>query len=95
MTDRVPPDLRERQRALDHRLGAAADQGAGDVVWHLRQPLLPKRDVERVDEVGRRIDQRAVEIEDDGEHDVAYRPPMGRARANRMRSAALPLGATP
>ena len=56
------------QRPLDHALRAAADQRPGGVVGNRRQAVLREGEIERVDQVGGRVDQRAVEIEDDGEH---------------------------
>ena len=50
---------------------AAADHRTGLVVGHRRQSVLGQGEVERMDQVGRGIDQRAVEIEDDGQHDLA------------------------
>jgi hypothetical protein len=38
--------------------------------------VLREDEIERADEVGRRVDQRAVEVEDDGEHVLS---PSGRA----------------
>ena len=53
--------------AFDHAAGAAADHGARLVVGDRRQPLAREHDVEGVDQVGRGVDQRAVEVEDDGQ----------------------------
>ena len=52
------------QRALQQRLDAGADHRARLVVRHRRDAWLRQNDVERVDEIGRGVDQRAVEIED-------------------------------
>ena len=57
------------QRALDHAPRATADQGSRLRVRHGRQRVARKGEVERLDEVGGRVDQRAVEVEDDREHD--------------------------
>ena len=52
--------------ARDHRAGAAADQIARGVVVDRRQSLAREHHVEGVDEIGRGIDQGAVEVENDG-----------------------------
>ena len=57
---------RQRKPALDHAPRAVADQGAGDVVGDRGHALAAEDDVEGVDEVGGGVDERAVEIEDDG-----------------------------
>ena len=57
-----------RQAALDHAAGAAADHRPRGFKRDGGQAFARQDDVERVDQVGRGIDQRAVEIEDDGGH---------------------------
>ena len=52
--------------ALDHRAGAAADHVARRLIGHRRQAFAREHDVEGVDQIGRGIDQRAVEVENDG-----------------------------
>src|SRR5262249_42211260 len=66
-------DLRNRhdgatgfEPALDQLAGAGADHVARGFEWERRQALAVEHEIERVDEVGRGIDERAVEIEDDG-----------------------------
>jgi ribose 5-phosphate isomerase A len=56
------------QSLLDHAAGAAADQGAGFLVRDRGQSVSGEGEVERIDQVGGRVDQRAVEVEYDGEH---------------------------
>ena len=53
------------QPALDQLAGAGADHVARRRERHRRQALARQHVIERVDQVGRGIDQRAVEIEDD------------------------------
>ena len=53
------------ERAFDQRARAAADQVARGLVSDRRQTLAGEDSVERDDEIGRAVDQRAVEIEDD------------------------------
>ena len=60
-----------RQRIFDHPPRSSADQRPGGFEGNDRQSLLREGVVERIDEVGGGIDQRAVEIEDDGEHALA------------------------
>ena len=64
-----------RKPALDHQAGAAADHVARRVVGNRRQALAGEDDVQGLDQVGRGVDQRAVEVENDGEggHDRGYR----------------------
>src|SRR5262245_36738298 len=59
------PPLR-RQAVSNHRTRAAADHVARHVVGDGRQPIAGENDVERGDEVGGAVDQRAIEIENDG-----------------------------
>ena len=56
------------ERAFDHASCAAADHAPGGVVFDRRQALPRQNEVERRNEIGSGIDQRAVEIENDGEH---------------------------
>ncbi len=56
---------------LDHAPRAAADHRTSLVVGHRRQFVLGQGEVERIDQVWRGIDQRAVEIEDDSQHGLA------------------------
>ena len=51
------------EAALDQPAGAGADHVARGLQRHRRQALAVEHEVERVDQVGRRIHQRAVEIE--------------------------------
>ena len=67
------------QPAFDHPARAAADHVARRVVVDRRQAFAREHDIERVDQVGRGVDQRAVEIEDDGEGGHAFRLSFGRA----------------
>ena len=59
------------QRPFDHAPRAATDHRTSLVVGHRRQFVLGQGEVERIDQVWRGIDQRAVEIEDDCQHDLA------------------------
>jgi hypothetical protein len=49
-------------------LAPPPNQGPCGLEGNDRQPPLREGVVERIDEVGGGIDERAVEIEDDGEH---------------------------
>ena len=51
--------------ALDQLAGAGADHVARRLQRHGRQAFAAEHEIERGDQVGRGIDQRAVEIEDD------------------------------
>ena len=59
------------QRPFDHAARTAADEPPGVVVGDWGEALAREDQVERRDQVGRGIDQRAVEIENDGEHGIA------------------------
>ena len=50
---------------IDHHPGAKADRLADGLLWNWVVPPPDQRVVERVGEVGRRIDEGAVEIEND------------------------------
>ena len=52
------------QRALNQRSGAATHQVARDVVGDRRQTFGGQDGIERANEIGRAVDQRAVEVED-------------------------------
>ena len=52
--------------ARDHHPRAAADQIARGLIGHRRQSFPREHHVEGVDEIGRGIDQGAVEVENDG-----------------------------
>ena len=54
------------QSALDNRARAAADHVACGIVAERRQAFAAEDDVEGGDQIGRGIDQRPVEIENDG-----------------------------
>ena len=59
------PALVEREDALDHGAAAHADM-APTMPWSTGvEAVGAKRVVEAVDQVGRGVDQRAVEVEDD------------------------------
>jgi hypothetical protein len=51
------------QAAFDHPAGARADQVARGMQRHLRNALAVEHEVESIDQIGRGIHQRAVEIE--------------------------------
>ena len=53
----------ELQAALDQLAGAGANHVARRMQRHRRQAFAVEHEVERVDQVGRGIDQRAVKIE--------------------------------
>ena len=74
------------QRPLDHAARAAADQPAGRLERHGGEPLPREDHIERVDEVGRGIDQRAVEIEDDGEHGASPNRRAAAAQGSRIKA---------
>jgi hypothetical protein len=56
------------QGALDHAAGATTDHPACVIVTYRRQAFAGQDQIEGRNQVGRGIDQRAVEIEDDGAH---------------------------
>jgi hypothetical protein len=58
-----------RKRSLDHAKDAAANHPSRIVVVRGRQAFADENAIEREDEIGRGIDQCAVEIERDGQHD--------------------------
>src|SRR5258708_29152823 len=74
----------ELQSALDELAGTGADHVARGVKRHGRQALAFENEVERVDQVGRRVDKRAVEIEYDS---------FGRGHLGRGHGKALSVGA--
>ena len=69
------------QAALDQPPDAAADHAATLVRRDRREALALEQHVERADQVGRRVDERAVEVEDDGEHGVSRSGGASRAQA--------------
>ena len=66
------------QGPLDHAARAAADHAPRIVVSHRRQAFIGQHEIERRNQVRRGIDQRAVEIENDGAHDSLLIPARGR-----------------
>ena len=52
------------EAALDQLAGAGADHVARRMQGHRRQAFAVEHEIERGDQVGRGVDQRAVEIED-------------------------------
>src|SRR5262249_52526689 len=54
------------------------DQRPRLVVGHSRKPFAAQDSVERRDEIGRRIDEGAIEIEDDGGHAATHSDEMER-----------------
>ena len=66
------------QGPLDHAARAAADHPPRIVVSHRRQAFIGQHEIERRNQIRRGIDQRAVEIEDDGAHDSLLIPARGR-----------------
>ena len=56
----------ELEAALDQLARAGADHVARRLQRHRRQALAVEHEIERGDQVGRGVDQRAVEIEDNG-----------------------------
>jgi hypothetical protein len=54
------------QRLLDHDAGALADAGADRLGGYGLMPAPHQHVVQRVHQVGRRVDQGAVEVEHDG-----------------------------
>src|SRR5262249_4396784 len=52
------------ERAFDHRSRAAAHQVPRGIVRHRRQAFLGEHGIERGDKIGRTVNQRSVEIED-------------------------------
>ena len=63
---RLDGDTFRLDAAGDHHPGAATDQFARGVVGYWRPSFAREHDVERIDEIGRGIDQGAVEVENDG-----------------------------
>jgi hypothetical protein len=57
------------QSSLDHAAPATADHSPCIIVGNRRQAFAGDDEVERRNQIGRCIDQRAVEIEHDGAHD--------------------------
>ena len=55
---------------LDHATRTAADHSPRSIVGNRRQAFPGEDEIERRKQIGRGIDQRAVEIEDDGAHDT-------------------------
>src|SRR4051794_15229334 len=51
--------------ALDQLAGSRADHRARRLERHRRQTLAGQNEIQRIDQVGRRIDQRAVQVEYD------------------------------
>jgi hypothetical protein len=62
------------QGAFDHSARAAANHSPRIVVGNRRQAFAGEDDIERRNQIGRGIDQCAVEIEDDGAHDSVLIP---------------------
>ncbi len=69
---RVDPALVEREDALDHGAPAHADMGADLAAVDGVEAVVLQRMVEAVDQVGRGVDQRAVEVEDDDRRAHAF-----------------------
>ena len=59
---------------LDHATRTAADHSPRSIVANRRQAFCGEDEIERRNQIGRGIDQRAVEIEDDGAHDSVLIP---------------------
>ena len=57
------------ESTLDHATRTAADHSPRSIVANRRQAFCGEDEIERRDQIGRGINQRAVEIEDDGAHD--------------------------
>jgi len=55
---------------VDHAARATADHSRHSIVGNRRQAFPGEDEIERRNQIGRGIDQRAVEIEDDGAHDT-------------------------
>jgi hypothetical protein len=62
------------QSTLDHAPRTTADHSPRIVIGNRRQAFAGEDEIERRNQIGRGIDQRAVEIEDDGLHDSALIP---------------------
>ena len=62
------------QRALDHAAGTAADHSPRIVIGDRRQAFARQHQIERRNQIGRGIDQGAVEIKDDRAHDSVLIP---------------------
>jgi hypothetical protein len=62
------------QSSLDHAARAAADHPPRTITGNRRQAFAGEDEIERRNQVGRGIDQRAVEIKDDGAHDCVLLP---------------------
>ncbi len=75
------------QAAFDQLAGAGADHVARGMQGHRGQALAVENEVERVDQVGRRIDERAVKIE----HNGAGR---GHRKSLSVRGAIMQVGTT-
>jgi hypothetical protein len=66
------------QGTLDHAARATADHSPRVIVGDRRQAFAGENEIERRNQIGRGIDQRAVEIEDDGAHDSVLIPVFAR-----------------
>ena len=77
-----------RQTALDHHPSAAADHVAGGLIGDRRQAFAGKDGVEGGDQIGRGVDQGAVEVEDDGGMEHHAERGSVRARARQARRTA-------
>ena len=62
------------QGPFDHAAGAAADHSPRRIVANRRQAFCGEDEIERRNQIGRGINQRAVETEDDGAHDSVLIP---------------------
>lgn len=71
-------------RPFDHSARPAADHPPRGVVIHRRQTLSDEDQVERRNEIGRGINQGAVEIKDDGQHGLSGKADRSRAQGSRL-----------
>jgi hypothetical protein len=65
------------EAAFDHHAGAAPDHVARALVGNRQQSLADEDRIQRRDEVGRRVDQGAVKVEDDEGRSHALRALIG------------------
>ena len=84
---------REVERPRDEGARAVADEAPDLIDWAGRASHANERMVHRRGDVGRRVDERAIEVEEDRLGTLETRGPHGRDGENRRRGARPEVGA--
>src|SRR5215469_10570533 len=78
------------QGPLDHAASAAADHSPRIVIGDRWQAFAGQHQIKRRNQIGRGIDQGAVEIKDDGAHDSILIPAFASVREQNYGATRLP-----